>query len=126
MNFKVFIHYVVVAFKMLQRENKKQGKIMTAKQLADMLWFAYRTYEDDYVKKKSEKILNPLENRKMIKIFILLMLGCMLFGITRLAIKIIRLYKQKYKYPKYYRMSLLTMLKEIIVSNIEQMKNGLY
>lgn len=62
----------------------------------------------------------------MIKIFILLMLGCMLFGITRLAIKIIRLYKQKYKYPKYYRISLPTLLKEIISSNIEQMKNGLY
>ena len=64
MDFKVFIHYVVVAFKMLQRENKKENKIMTAKQLVDMLWFAYRTYEDDYVRKESEKILNSLETKK--------------------------------------------------------------
>ncbi len=64
MDFKVFIHYVVVAFKMLQEENKKQKKIMTAKQLVETLWFAYETYEDDYVKKESQKILSSLESRK--------------------------------------------------------------
>ena len=64
MDFKVFIHYVVVAFKMLQEENKKQKKIMTAKQLVETLWFAYETYEDDYVKKESQKILSSLESKK--------------------------------------------------------------
>lgn len=64
MDFKVFINYAVVAFRLLQEENKKRKKIMTAKQLVDTLWFAYETYENDYVKKESQKILSSLESRK--------------------------------------------------------------
>ena len=65
----------------------------------------------------------------MIRFLLLLMLGFALFTITKLTIRIYKVYQQKHKYPKYYRVSLLKILKanideKIHLKETEETKNN--
>lgn len=64
MDIKKAIEYAQVSFKKMQEENRKLKKLPTAKQLGEIMWLTYQTYDNTEIHLKAQNIINDLELKK--------------------------------------------------------------
>lgn len=61
MDIKKAIEYAQVSLKKLQEENKILKKELTAKQLGEIMWLMYQTYDNKQIHIKAQEIISDLE-----------------------------------------------------------------